>query len=74
MVLAIIDSPQTEFEVELPATHLRHVALFVRERQSELNNLEEVDVTPHGLKVIIRARTECSYRTSDDTRELGILP
>ena len=49
------------------------VALLVRERESDLDDLEEVDITPHGLVVVVRRRFECPYWTRDDSRELRVL-
>ena len=49
------------------------VALLVRERESDLDDLEEVDITPHGLVVVVRRRFECPYWTRDDSREFRVL-
>ena len=38
---------QIKFEVELPATDpFRHLAVFVEEGKSDLNDLQKIDVTP----------------------------
>jgi len=46
-------------EVELPGTGvLRKDPLFVRESQPDLDRLEQVDVTPHRLVMVIRRGLE----------------
>ena len=49
------------------------VALLVRERESDLDDLEEVDITPHGLVVVVRRRLEAPYRSRHDSWKLGVL-
>jgi hypothetical protein len=44
----------TEMKIELPGRHLlRVVAVFVGERESDLDDLEEVHVTAHRLIVVV---------------------
>ena len=46
-------------EVELPGTGiLRKVPLLVRESQPDLDRLEQVNVTPHRLVMVIRRGLE----------------
>lgn len=52
---------------------LRRIALLVAERDTQLDDLEHVDITSHGLEVVIRAGLEAAYRSRDDSREFGVL-
>jgi len=61
-------------EVELPgAGILRKVPLLVCESQSYLDRLEQVDVTPHRLVMVIRRGLERTDWTSNDAWKLRIL-
>jgi hypothetical protein len=61
-------------EVELPrADSWCQLAVLVRKGDTELNDPEQVDVTPEGLVVVVARATEGSDRTGDDARELGVL-
>jgi len=61
-------------EVKLPgAGILRKVPLLVRESQPNLDRLEQVDVTPHRLVMVIRQGFERADWTSNDARKLRIL-
>jgi hypothetical protein len=48
--------------------------MFIRYRHSQLDNLEHIDITSHGLIMIIRPRLETSYWTCDYSWEFCILP
>ena len=64
----------TEAKVELPCTWLRwHVPLRVRERDANLDDLEQVDVTAHRLVVVLRRRLPLPYRARNDAGEFGVL-
>lgn len=63
-----------ESEVELPSRYLLwEVSLLIRQSKPDLDNLEQVDVTPHGLVMIVRRRLERAYRPCDDSRKLRVL-
>lgn len=51
----------------------RHFALDREKRDSQLNDLEEVDVAADGLVVVRGFRVEVADRTSNNSRELGVL-
>jgi hypothetical protein len=61
-------------KIKLPGRRLlRVVAVFVGKGESNLDDLEQVHVTAHGLIVVVRRCLEAAYWTRDDTRELGVL-
>jgi hypothetical protein len=61
-------------KIKLPGRHiLRVVAVFVGKGESNLDDLEQVHVTAHGLIVVVRGCFEAAYWTRDDTRKLGVL-
>jgi hypothetical protein len=61
-------------KVELPgADILGEVSFLVGESQSNLDRLEQVDVAPHRLVMIIRRGLERADWTSNDARKLRIL-
>lgn len=63
-----------EVKVKLPCRHvLRVISVFVRECESDLDDLEQVNVAPHGLIVVIRGCLEGADWSRDNTRELGVL-
>ena len=65
---------EIENEVELPSAYvLRHVPVLIRERQTDLYDTQEIDVTPHRLVVVVARRPEDAYGPRDDTRELCVL-
>jgi len=70
-VVPILD---VKVEVELPSAGiLRKVPLLVRESQPNLDRLEQVDVAPHRLVMVIRRGLERTDWTSNDARKLRIL-
>ena len=47
-------APDVKLEIELPCRDvLREIALLVCECDADLDELEEVDVAPHGLVVVV---------------------
>ena len=61
-------------KVELPgADILWKVSFLVRKGQSDLDGLEQVDVAPHRLVMIIRRGLERADWTGNDARKLRIL-
>lgn len=63
-----------ELEIELPcADARRELAILVAQGQAELDDSEQVDVTPEGLVVVIARPAKRADRSCDDTGELGIL-
>ncbi len=63
-----------KMKIELPSRHiLRVVAVFVGKGESNLDDLEQVHVTAHGLIVVVRRRLEAAYWTRYDSRKLGVL-
>lgn len=70
----MIDSLDTEVEIELPGRDvLWQVPVLVCESEPHLNDLEQVDITPHGLVMVVGRRLERAYRPCYNTREFGIL-
>lgn len=68
------NSLDTEFEVELPSrTLFRKVSLLVCERDADLNDLEQINITSHRLVVVIGGCLESSYWASHNSREFRIL-
>lgn len=64
----------TEPKVELPRRGLWwKVAILVRERDADLNDLEKVDIAAHCLVVVVGRSLEVSYWARYNTRKLGIL-
>lgn len=67
-------SLDTEVKIELPGRDiLWQVPVLVCEGEPHLNNLEQVDVTPHGLVMVVGRRLERAYRPCYNTGEFGIL-
>jgi hypothetical protein len=63
-----------KMKIELPGRHILWVvAVFVGKGESNLDDLEQVHVTAHGLIVVVRRCLEAAYWTRDDTRKLGVL-
>ena len=61
-------------EVELPCGHvLGVVPILVRDGQADLDDLQQVDVTPHGLVMVVGGGLERPYWPSYDARKLGVL-
>lgn len=67
-------SRQVEPEVELPCADVGRVfAGLVREGNANLDDLEEVDVTAHGLVMVVAWRAKRAYGPRNDAGELGVL-
>lgn len=67
-------SLDAETKVELPCANVRRrVALLIAQCDAELDELEQIDVTPQCLVVIIAGPLECTDWSSDDAWELGVL-
>ena len=65
---------EAELEVELPCTSAeRIVALRIGERQTKLNDLQQINVAAKSLVVIVCRGAEISDRSGDDSGELSIL-
>jgi hypothetical protein len=47
--------------------------MFIRDRYSQLNDFEHVDITSHCLIVVVCAGFERAYWACDDSWEFGIL-
>lgn len=63
-----------ELEVELPRADARgELAVLVAQGQTELNDPEQVDVTPEGLVVVIARPAKRADRPRDNTGKLGVL-
>src|SRR5712671_6099079 len=63
-----------EMKVELPGRHvLGVVPVFVGERETNLNDLEQVDVTSHRLVVVVRRGLETAYWTCDYAGKFCVL-
>ena len=61
-------------EVELPSRDILWVVpILVRKRKANLNRFEQVNVTSHGLVVIVGRRLERAYWARHDPRKFGIL-
>ena len=61
-------------KVELPGADIqRKVPFLVRKGQPNLDCLEQVDITPHRLVMIIRRGLERANWSGDDTRKFRIL-
>lgn len=63
-----------EMEVELPgADVLRSVTILVCKCDADLYDLQQVNIAPHSLVVIVRRSLERADWPSDDARELRVL-
>lgn len=63
-----------EVEVELPRGHVLWVVpVLVRDGEADLDDLQQVDVTPHGLVVVVGGGLERPYWPGYDARKLGVL-
>lgn len=61
-------------KVELPgADILREVSFLVRKGQPDLNRLEQVNITPHRLVMIIRRGLEHANWSGNDAWKFRIL-
>jgi hypothetical protein len=57
------DVREIECEIELPSGQNWTIPMFIRNRYSQLDNLEHIDITSHGLIMVIRPCLETSYWT-----------
>jgi len=65
---------EVEFEIELPGANAGWKgASLIGEGEAELDDLEEVDVTPQGLVVELLTRSEFSDRPRNNARKLCVL-
>ena len=65
---------QVKLEVELPGGDaLGQVALVVQERQTQLDDLEQVHVAPEQLVLVVSRRPELACKKWDDVVSLIIL-
>lgn len=65
---------EVEFEVELPRRRAWRVsAVLVHERESELDDLQEVHVAPQQLVLVVHRAAKLSDWPHDDPRELCVL-
>lgn len=70
----IISAPDAELEVELPRRDiLRKVPFLVCECDPDLNEFQEVDITSHGLVVVVRGGLETTDRPCNNSWELSVL-
>jgi hypothetical protein len=64
----------TELEIKLPSRALlRKVAFLVRQRNADLNDLQQVNIASHCLVVVIGGCLEGSYWASHNPREFRVL-
>lgn len=69
-----VNALYAESKIELPGCVFeRKVALLIRQSDSNLNNLEKVDIAAHGLVVIVRRCLKVAYWTRHYPRKLCIL-
>lgn len=66
-------SPKVEAEIELPCARLWTIAILVRQCNTQLDDLEHVDITSHGLVMIVGAGFERANGSSYNAGELGVL-
>ena len=66
--------PERKLEIELPGAGSRwQVPFGVAKSQTELNNLEQINIAFQGLIVIVVRNLEGANRPSNNTRKLSIL-
>jgi hypothetical protein len=68
------DVREVECEIELPSGQNWTISMFIRYRYSQLDNLEHIDITSHGLIMVIRPGLETSYWTCHYSWEFCVLP
>jgi hypothetical protein len=65
---------QGELEVELVGADVgRQLALLVGEGEAQLDDLEQIDVGPDRLVVVVGGRLEVGDGLGDDAGELSVL-
>lgn len=62
------DSRETELEVELPCRELgRRIAILVHESETELNDLQKINIAAQQLILVVGLRSELADGTGNDT-------
>lgn len=65
---------EVELEVELPRRRARRiVSILVHEREAELDDLQEVDVTPQQLVLVVHCAAKLADRPDNHSREFCVL-
>lgn len=68
------DSLDAKSEIKLPGTtRLRKLPVLIRKRDPDLDDFQQIDVTPHRLIMVIRGRLERANWASDDSGKFCIL-
>jgi hypothetical protein len=61
-------SRKTEFEIELKSRQVwGRVAVLIHESESELNDLQQIDVAAEQLVLVVGCRSKLSDRAGNDT-------
>lgn len=69
-----VDPREIELEVELPRRRAgRIVAILVHEREAELDDLQQVDVAPQQLVLVVHCAAELADWPDDDAGEFCVL-
>lgn len=69
-----IHSREVKFEVELPRCRAgRIISIFVHEREAELDDLQEVDVAPEQLVLVVHCAAELADGPNHHSRKLCVL-
>lgn len=65
---------EVELEVELPRRRARRIVpILVHEREAELDDLQEVDVTPQQLVLVVHCAAKLSDWPDNHSREFCVL-
>lgn len=65
---------EVELEVELPRRRPEGiVSVLVHERKAELDDLQEVDVTPQQLVLVVHRAAKLTDRPDDNSGEFSVL-
>ena len=65
---------EVEFEVELPRRRARRIiSILVHEREPELDDLQEVDVTPQQLVLVVYCAAKLTDRSDYHSGEFCVL-
>lgn len=65
---------EVKLEVELPRRRAgRIVSVLVHEREAELDDLQEVDVTPQELVLVVHCAAKLADRPDDHSGEFCVL-
>lgn len=69
-----VHSREVKFKVELPCCRAgRIVSIFVHEREAELDDLQEVDVAPEQLVLVVHCAAELSDGPDHHSRKFCVL-